>query len=213
MLTKDQLNQLASHSPQPFAGERPAYLGQAKSRPASVLLLFAEGKDGLEILLTKRAAHLRIHAGQVSFPGGKPEPEDASPAITALRETEEETGLSAELISVQGYLPPVLTNTNYLVDLTIGFCDRPAAELQASLQPAPEEVDLAWFAPIAPLVQLDYFEQHQLVKQGEVRKYWQIRGSDPIIWGATAAMLRQLAVRVDKMNADQGKEEGICRDI
>ncbi len=73
MITKQTIARLVSEDPQPFAGVRPAYLGDAPSRPASVLMLFADGPQGLEVLLTKRARHLRIHAGQVSFPGGKPE--------------------------------------------------------------------------------------------------------------------------------------------
>ena len=125
MITKQTIARLVSEDPQPFAGVRPAYLGDAPARPASVLMLFADGPQGLEVLLTKRARHLRIHAGQVSFPGGKPEANDDSPAGTALREAEEETGLLADLVTIQGYLPPVLTNTNYMVDLTIGFCSQP----------------------------------------------------------------------------------------
>lgn len=192
-LTKQKLSALVSGEPQPFSGERPAYISGLPSRPASVLMLFAEGRDGLEILLTQRAHHLRIHAGQVSFPGGKPEKADDSPAVTALRETQEETGLAADFIEVQGYLPPVLTNTNYLVDLTVGFCACSAEQANKMLRPAPEEVDLAWFQPANPLVQLDRFDRQSLIREGQTRYYWQVRGSDPMIWGATAAMLRQLA--------------------
>jgi len=194
MITKQNIARLVSEAPQPFGGVRPAYLGDAPARPASVLMLFADGQQGLEILLTKRARHLRIHAGQVSFPGGKPEANDDSPARTALREAEEETGLLAELVTIQGYLPPVLTNTNYMVDLTIGFCSQPVAEMDRLLQPAPEEVEDAWFQPAYPLVQLEQFEQRSLIRDGQTRHYWQVKDSEPMIWGATAAMLRQLAI-------------------
>ena len=194
MITKHTIARLVSDVPQPFTGVRPAYLGDAPARPASVLMLFADGQEGLEILLTKRARHLRIHAGQVSFPGGKPEANDDSPARTALREAEEETGLLAELVTIQGYLPPVLTNTNYMVDLTIGFCSQPVAVVDKLLRPAPEEVENAWFQPAHPLVQLEQFEQHSLLRDGQTRHYWQVKNSEPMIWGATASMLRQLAI-------------------
>ena len=194
MITKQTIARLVSEDPQPFAGVRPAYLGDTPARPASVLMLFADGPQGLEVLLTKRARHLRIHAGQVSFPGGKPEANDDSPAGTALREAEEETGLLADLVTIQGYLPPVLTNTNYMVDLTIGFCSQPVKEVGKLLRPAPEEVEDAWFQPAYPLVQLEQFEQHSLIRDGQTRQYWQVKDSEPMIWGATAAMLRQLAI-------------------
>ncbi len=69
MVSKQDILSLLSDRPQPFAGQRPPHLPEAVSRPASILMLFAEGVQGLEILLTKRAGHLRLHAGQVSFPG------------------------------------------------------------------------------------------------------------------------------------------------
>ena len=194
MVTRNKITKLVSDTPQPFRGERPAYLGNAPSRPASVLMLFAEGAAGLEILLTKRAQHLRIHAGQVSFPGGKPEANDDSPAVTALREAEEETGLLTDLVTIEGYLPPVLTSTNYMVDLTVGFCNESVEVLDDILCPAPEEVEEVWFAPANPLVQLEKFEKHALIRDGHMRHYWQVKDSQPMIWGATAAMLRQLAV-------------------
>ena len=128
------------------------------------------------------------------FPGGKPEANDDSPASTALREAEEETGLLADLVTIQGYLPPVLTNTNYMVDLTIGFCSQPVKEVGKLLRPAPEEVEDAWFQPAYPLVQLEQFDQHSLICDGQTRQYWQVKDSEPMIWGATAAMLRQLAI-------------------
>jgi len=198
MVSKRDILPLLSDRPQAFAGQRPPHLPEASSRPASILMLFAEGVQGLEILLTKRAGHLRLHAGQVSFPGGKPEEMDNSPADTALRETEEETGLSADMVAIKGYLPPVLTSTNFVVDLTVGFCRHPAEEIHPLLRPAPEEVDVVWFEPANPLVQLGQFEQRALVRDGQTRHYWQIKNSQPVIWGATAAMLRQLAILLEQ---------------
>jgi len=66
------------------------------------------------------------------------------------------------------------------------------------LRPAPEEVDEVWFEPANPLVQVGQFEQRALVRDGQTRHYWQIKNSEPVIWGATAAMLRQLAILLEQ---------------
>ena len=66
--------------------------------------------------------------------------------------------------------------------------------LDEILCPAPEEVEEVWFAPANPLVQLEKFEKLALIRDGQMRHYWQVKDSQPMIWGATAAMLRQLAV-------------------
>lgn len=75
------------------------------ARPAAVLMLFSEGPDGPELLLTERSRTMRNHPGQISFPGGKSDPEDADPAATALREAEEEIGLDPTTVDVFGELP------------------------------------------------------------------------------------------------------------
>lgn len=168
-----------------------------QQRSAVVQILLA-GKDGaLEILLTRRADNLRIHAGQVSFPGGKPEPDDTSPAITAARECEEETGLDRQFISHLGYLEPILTSTNYLVDQAVGVIDEDPRILQSHLRPHSVEVDKAWFVQLAPLLVLKSYERASLQgADGRYRWFWKIAGTDPLIWGATAQMLRNLALKL-----------------
>jgi hypothetical protein len=84
-----------------------------------------------------------------------------------------------------------------MVDLTVGFCHEPVNVLDEILRPAPEEVEEVWFAPANPLVQLDKFEKQALIKDGQRRQYWQVKDSQPMIWGATAAMLRQLAILLE----------------
>ncbi|WP_432498949.1 NUDIX hydrolase [Kineococcus gypseus] len=81
--------------------------GAGRARPAAVLVLFADGPAGPEVLLTERAGTLRQHSGQVAFPGGRSEPADASAAATALREAAEETGLDPAGVDVLGQLPPL----------------------------------------------------------------------------------------------------------
>ena len=162
---------------------------------AAVQLLLAGPLDRLEILLTKRSDNLRLHAGQVSFPGGKPEADDDGPAMTAARECEEETGLSRQLITHLGYLEPVLTSTNYLVDQVVGYCAEDPRQLETLLQPDPAEVDMTWFTPLAPFLIIDaYKRSERLSEDGRLRRFWKIPHSDPMIWGATAQMLRNLAV-------------------
>ena len=164
-------------------------------KKAAVQLLLAGPPDRVEILLTRRSDKLRLHAGQVSFPGGKPEAGDQSPAMTAARECQEETGLSGQLITHLGYLEPVLTSTNYLVDQVVGYCAQNPRQLESLLQPDPAEVDMIWFTPLAPFLIIDAYKiSEQLSEDGRLRKFWQIPHTDPMIWGATAKMLRNLAV-------------------
>ena len=167
-------------------------------KKAAVQLLLAGPMDRLEILLTRRSDRLRLHAGQVSFPGGKPEAGDETPAMTAARECQEETGLSGQLITHLGYLAPVLTSTNYLVDQVVGYCAHDPRHLESLLQPDPAEVDLTWFTPLAPFLTIDSYKlSERLSEDGQLRRFWQIPHTDPMIWGATAKMLRNLAVRLN----------------
>lgn len=164
-------------------------------RKAAVQILLAGFDGGLELLLTRRADNLRLHAGQVSFPGGKPEAGDLSPAVTAARECEEEVGLDRRLITHLGYVEPVLTSTGYLVDQAVGFIDEDPRLLEARLRPDPAEVGMAWFTELAPLLDLAAYERAERISaDGRTRRFWQLPGTDPLIWGATAQMLRNLAL-------------------
>ena len=167
-------------------------------KKAAVQLLLAGPPDRLEILLTRRSDKLRLHAGQVSFPGGKPEAGDETPAMTAARQCQEETGLSGQLITHLGYLEPVLTSTNYLVDQVVGYCAKNPRQLESMLQPDPAEVDMTWFTPLAPFLIIDaYKRSERLSEDGQLHRFWEISHTDPMIWGATAKMLRNLAVRLN----------------
>ncbi len=92
------------------------------ARAAAVLMLFSEGADGPELLLTERATTMRNHPGQVSFPGGSADPEDADAAATALRETEEEVGVDPASVDVFGTLPTLwLPPSNFAVTPVLGY--------------------------------------------------------------------------------------------
>ncbi|MFT5393200.1 MAG: 8-oxo-dGTP pyrophosphatase MutT (NUDIX family), partial [Gammaproteobacteria bacterium] len=88
---------------------------------AAVLVPLVEREHGLHVLLTQRAAHLKDHAGQISFPGGRAETIDAHPVATALRETDEEVGIKEESISIAGCLDNYETGTGYLIVPVVGF--------------------------------------------------------------------------------------------
>ena len=143
------------------------------------------------VLLTVRREHLRTHAGQVSFPGGRLDPgEDAVAA--ALREAEEEIGLPRDQVQVWGFADPYRTVTGYAVTPVVGL-------VPPDLPLAPHEHEVAdcFEAPLSFL--LDAANQQRMTAeyQGRTRQYYQIDWQGRRIWGATAAMLVNLTRRLD----------------
>ena len=171
----------------------------AGSRPsvhASVLVPLLEREDGLTVLLTQRAEHLTDHPGQISFPGGRAEPHDSSAVETALREAEEEIGLSPASVQVLGMLPTYTTVTSYIVTPVIGIVQpgRP-------LRPDPLEVSEIFEVPLAFLMTPAHHRRHVVGEGMQAREFlsmpWVTQAADGsprthFIWGATAAMLRNL---------------------
>ena len=157
---------------------------------ASVLIPLVM-RDELSVLLTRRTDHLRDHAGQISFPGGRAEPHDADPAATALREAEEEVGLPHEHVEVIGALPIYKTVTAFMVTPVVALV-RPGFQLR----PDPFEVAEVFEVPLAFLMQPAHHQRHAFEFAGERREFfsmpWQAGGQRYFIWGATAAMLRNL---------------------
>ena len=155
-------------------------------KPAAVLIPLFEREEGLTVLLTERSAELKHHAGQIAFPGGRMEPDDADIAFTALRETEEEVGIAPDHVSIAGYLEPMPTVTGFAVTPVVGF-----VEARASLDIDRTEVSAVFEVP------LDYLMDESNQRRG-IRHY---RGRElPLIefhysgyriWGATAHMLIQ----------------------
>ena len=166
---------------------------------AAVLIPLIETASGLDVLLTMRTAHLREHASQISFPGGRAEPEDDGPAETALREAEEEVGLSRNRVEVIGQMPTYTTVTQFIVTPVIGLI-RPPFEL-GSLKLHQGEVAEAFQVPMAFLMNPANHRRHVFSFDGHERQFlsmqWQGTAPDGgpreyFIWGATAAMLRNL---------------------
>jgi 8-oxo-dGTP pyrophosphatase MutT (NUDIX family) len=159
-------------------------------RPAAVLVpLVVRGGD-VHVLLTQRTAHLTDHAGQISFPGGRVEDGDAGPIATALRETEEEIGLAARAVDVLGVLPEYSTVTGYRVTPVVGLIERPF-----SLSLDAFEVSEAFEVPLAFLMDPIHHERRLVALGGPARTFYAMPYAAArryFIWGATAAMLRNL---------------------
>ncbi len=165
--------------------------------PASVLVPLVMRDDGVHVLLTQRTAHLRDHAGQVSFPGGRAEAHDADAVATALRETEEEIGLVRDHVEVIGTLPHYLTVTAYQVTPVVALV-RPGFTLALDVF----EVAEAFEVPLHFLMSPAHHRRHVFDgADGRRRQFlsmpWHGQAADGrsreyFIWGATAAMLRNL---------------------
>ncbi len=162
------------------------YAVEAGAIEAAVLVPVILRDTGLTVLLTQRTDHLHDHAGQVSFPGGRVEQSDENPIATALRETHEETGLTAEHVDVIGCLPRYVTGTGYVITPVTGLV-RPTFRL------APDEFEVAqvFEVPLAFLTNPASYRLHQArLPDGSVRQYYSLPWDNYFIWGATAAMLR-----------------------
>ena len=164
--------------------------------PAAVLFPIVVRDGGHTVLLTQRTAHLRDHAGQVSFPGGRVEADDLSPMDTALRETEEEVGLSRKHVEILGFLPEYRTGTGFKVTPVVGLVSPP---FDLSLDPF--EVAEVFEVPLAFLLDPANHQRHELHYRGALRQYFAMPYGDYFIWGATAGMIRSLSSRLGLLAA------------
>jgi 8-oxo-dGTP pyrophosphatase MutT (NUDIX family) len=154
---------------------------------AAVLIPLLLQPNGLSVLLTQRTAHLRDHGGQISFPGGRMDPEDAGPNETALRESEEEIGLERERVEIIGQLPEYLTVSGYSVTPIIGLV-KPQAEYVL------DEFEVADIFEVPLSFLMDPANHQVRVWQSEQgsRRFYSMPYEGRFIWGATAGMLRNL---------------------
>jgi 8-oxo-dGTP pyrophosphatase MutT (NUDIX family) len=154
---------------------------------AAVLVPIVDRDDGLTVLLTQRASHLKNHAGQISFPGGRIEGSDAGPLAAALRETEEEIGLSREHVTFAGYLEPHLVLTGFWVTPVVGFVQS-GFELQLDRS----EVESTFEVPLLHILDAaNHQSRERLLGTTKVLVY-DIPYGEQRIWGATAGMLMSL---------------------
>jgi len=159
----------------------------AASTAAAVLIPVIAHPPGLTVLFTQRTPHLRSHSGQVSFPGGRAEPGDASAEFTALRETEEEIGLRPSAVEVLGRLPDYRTRTGYRVTPVVGLLTPPLA-----FTPDPNEVAEIFEVPLAFLLDERNRQRRTREFQGQQVGYYVFEYGEKVIWGATAGMLVNL---------------------
>jgi 8-oxo-dGTP pyrophosphatase MutT (NUDIX family) len=154
---------------------------------AAVLVPIVTHREALSVLFTQRTTHLKSHAGQVSFPGGRAEPGDATPEFTALRETQEEIGLPPERAEIIARLPDYFTRTGYRVTPVVGLLTPPLA-----LAPDPREVEEIFEVPLAFLLDPRNHRRETREIQGRTVGYYVMQFEGRRIWGATAGMLMNL---------------------
>jgi 8-oxo-dGTP pyrophosphatase MutT (NUDIX family) len=172
------------------------WLSDREPAAAAVLVGLVQRPEGWQVLLTRRTEHLRDHAGQISFPGGRSESVDRDAAATALREAEEEVGLHPSQVEVIGALPVYTTVTRFVVSPVVAVVRAPLALKLDSF-----EVAEAFEVPLQFLMTPAHHHRHVFRAEGVERQFlsmpWQGVGPDGqtrgyFIWGATAAMLRNL---------------------
>lgn len=183
-------------APPSWTPELPGDQFRLDDRPlttAAVLVPVVVHDDQSTVLLTQRAAHLYDHAGQIAFPGGRTDPGDRCAIDTALRETEEEIGLARSHIEIIGELPNYVTGTGYRVAPVVGLV-RPGFSLEIDTF----EVDEAFEVPLAFLMDPANHQTRRVLLGEMERTFYAMpyrhaeSAREYFIWGATAAMLRNM---------------------
>lgn len=154
---------------------------------AAVLIPIIQRQESLSVLLTERSPDLKHHAGQISFPGGRMDPDDADICATALRETQEEVGIDPADVEIVGYLDPNPTVTGYAVTPVVAL-----VELRRELILDPVEVKSAFEVPLPFLLDEDNQEYSEREFEGVMVPIAEFNYGQYRIWGATAGMLIEL---------------------
>lgn len=162
-------------------------------KPAAVLIGLIARESGVNVILTKRAETLNNHSGQIAFPGGRIDDEDASAEAAALREAWEEIGLDINEVEVMGRLPNYHTGSGYCVAPVIGFV-REGADFKIN----PDEVDYMFEVPLSFLMDEANHQKTSKTWNDQERFFYAIPYGEYYIWGVTAGMIRVLYNRVFK---------------
>jgi 8-oxo-dGTP pyrophosphatase MutT (NUDIX family) len=160
-------------------------------QPAAVLIPVVHREPEATVLFTERTGGLRRHAGQISFPGGRIDPDDAGPEAAALREAQEEIGLKAEFVETLCLAPDYLTGSGYHVAPVIAII-RPDFDLNLN----PAEVADVFEVPLSFLMNQANFRRGSRMLGGAMRSFFEIPYENRYIWGITAGMIRILYERL-----------------
>lgn len=181
------------------AQELDGLLPAGEPQQAAVLVGVVAHALAPTVLLTRRHDNLRHHAGQVSFPGGRIETYDASPAAAAMREAHEEVGLQSAQFTALGYLDPLLTITGFRVLPLLGVIHPDFVAM-----PDPGEVAEVFEVPLDVLLDPGQLEEKYLHFGGRPRRVLQYRYDQQRIWGVTASILFNLRERLAHATSRRG---------
>lgn len=193
-LDLEQIRKALAAAPPP----RPSEVERLGVRPSAVLAPLYEDDEGVQVVLTRRAWHMRSHTGEVAFPGGRHEDQDPDLVTTALREAHEEVALDPSSVEIIGELDHLTTVTSrsFIVPY-VG-----AVEGRPELVPEPGEVDAILHVPVAELLLPEVFREERWGFRGLDRPIWFFELVGDTVWGATAAMLRDLLGRILGLETD-----------
>ncbi len=175
------------------AGQSPALLEAMRAAmpaiptPAAVLVPIVERVDGPTLLMTTRAGHLRRHAGQISFPGGRLDTQDADPVAAALRETHEEVGIAPEFLKVIGFLPDHIVLTGFRITPVVALVN-PGFVLRSHAGEVAEIFEM----PLSCIIEPASFRPTRRTLHGQEVILRDVHFEGRVIWGATGAMLLAL---------------------
>ncbi len=162
-----------------------------RGRPAAVLVGLIEREQRWHVVMTKRAAHLTHHAGQISFPGGKVDPGDISLNATALREAHEEIALQPAAVNVIGALDTVASPVGFVVQPVVGIIRG-----QTRFVAAPDEVESVLVLPLADVLDPVRHRRESYLRDGQKRDIWVIDHDHHHLWGLSASIIVDLSSRM-----------------
>lgn len=204
LLLQTQIEQILAdtslETPRPLAmpefehGDAEQLLGirLATLSPAAVLVPIIRRDESYNVIFNVRSMELRNHPGQISFPGGRRDPEDEGVVANALREAQEEAGLDPAEVTVVGYLDDFPTVSGFRVTPVVGFVNETATFCVDGV----EAVEL-FEVPLSFLLATTHYRKGQLTRKGTDLTYYEVPYKDRNIWGATAGMLYELACRYE----------------